>query len=68
MADIPIVDFSNARNGTRDEKERVAKQIDDAFCQTGFVYLVNHGVARDVVEEGFAWVRTNLFCMLSTSP
>jgi isopenicillin N synthase-like dioxygenase len=39
MADIPIVDFSKVISGTKEEKEQVAKQIDDAFRKVGFVYL-----------------------------
>jgi isopenicillin N synthase-like dioxygenase len=57
MADIPIVDFAKAATGTRDEKEQVAKQIDDAFRTAGFVYLKNHGVPQDKVAECFQWVR-----------
>ncbi|KAH7094866.1 hypothetical protein FB567DRAFT_565922 [Paraphoma chrysanthemicola] len=55
MASIPIVDFAKATTGTEEEKEHVAKQIDDAFQNVGFVYLKNHGVSLDLVEECFSW-------------
>jgi isopenicillin N synthase-like dioxygenase len=57
MAHIPVVDFTKATNGTREEKEYVARQIDDAFRTVGFVYLKNHGVPLDMIQECFTWVR-----------
>jgi hypothetical protein len=50
------VDLGKFLNGTEEEKNEVAKEIDKAFCTVGFVYLRNHGVARELVEECFAWV------------
>jgi len=58
MADIPIVDFAHAISGTKEEKEHVARQIDDAFRNVGFVYLKNHSVPLDLVAECFEWVST----------
>ena len=55
MAEIPIVDFGLFLKGGKGEKEQVAGRIDDAFRNVGFVYLRNHGVAKDLVEECFAW-------------
>jgi isopenicillin N synthase-like dioxygenase len=57
MADIPIVDFAKAIDGTPEERQHVARQIDEAFRGAGFVYLRNHGVPLDLVAECFAWVR-----------
>jgi isopenicillin N synthase-like dioxygenase len=53
---IPIVDFSKFLNGEKEEKEFVARQIDDAFRNAGFVYLKGHGVPKETVEECFEWV------------
>ena len=53
---IPIVDFGAFLNGSDEAKEQVARQLDDAFRDVGFVYLRNHGVRREVVEECFEWV------------
>lgn len=39
---IPVIDFSNFLNGT--EKEKIAKEIVDAFVNVGFVYLSGHGI------------------------
>lgn len=75
---IPIVDFAKARDarGTREEKEEVAREIDRAFSEVGFVYLRNHGVGQEKVEGGFEWVRLSFylfhsvlrFCLLSSLP
>lgn len=56
MSGIPIVDFSAAGEGTREEKINIARKIDDAFRNVGFVYLKNHGVPEEKVRECFEWV------------
>jgi hypothetical protein len=53
---IPIVDFGAFLKGSKAEKEDVARQLDDAFRNVGFVYLKNHGVAKELVDECFEWV------------
>lgn len=55
MTKLPIVDFGAFLRGTEEDKRKIAKEIDDAFCTMGFVYLKNHGVDRDTVEECFSW-------------
>ncbi|KAF2122032.1 hypothetical protein BDV96DRAFT_482472 [Lophiotrema nucula] len=52
---IPVVDFGRFLNGGKEEKEVVARQIDDAFRNVGFVYLRNHGVGRGMVDRCFDW-------------
>ncbi|ORY09734.1 thymine dioxygenase [Clohesyomyces aquaticus] len=52
---IPIVDFGKFLSGGKEEKELVARQIDDAFRNVGFVYLKGHGVEREMVERCFEW-------------
>jgi hypothetical protein len=60
MVEIPVVDFAKAADGTREEKEQVAKSIDYAFRNVGFVYLKNHGVPLEMVDECFDWVSHHL--------
>ena len=60
-ANIPIVDFSKFLDGSQNEKEQVARDIDDAFRTAGFVYLKGHGVPQDKVDECFEWVRLSNF-------
>jgi isopenicillin N synthase-like dioxygenase len=56
MAEIPVVDFAKTMNGTREERENIAQSLDDAFRNVGFVYLKNHGVPPEMVNECFDWV------------
>jgi hypothetical protein len=47
MADVPIVDLARPL-------DEVASTIRDACVRHGFFFVVNHGVARDVVDGMFA--------------
>ncbi|KAK5014088.1 hypothetical protein LTR60_003539, partial [Cryomyces antarcticus] len=56
---IPVVDFSPFANApsepsSHDQKAAAAK-IHEAFRSVGFVYLTNHGVPKEKVEECFMW-------------
>jgi isopenicillin N synthase-like dioxygenase len=57
MNEIPVVDFGAFLRGGEADKKRVAKKIDDAFCSVGFVYLKNHSVGKELVEECFSWAK-----------
>ncbi|KAF1843611.1 Clavaminate synthase-like protein [Cucurbitaria berberidis CBS 394.84] len=52
---IPIVDFGLFLNGGKEEREQIARELDDAFRSVGFVYLRNHGVSRKMVGRCFEW-------------
>ena len=57
MASVPVIDFSAyTSEHSQVDKERTAKEIDDAFRSVGFVYLKNHGVPKERVDECFEWV------------
>jgi isopenicillin N synthase-like dioxygenase len=53
---VPVVDFASFLNGDEIEKAKVAGELDKAFRNVGFVYLRNHGVKMERVEECFKWV------------
>lgn len=55
-SEIPVVDISALNDGDADAdaKRRVAGQIVDAAENTGFVYVVNHDVPRDLIDAVFA--------------
>jgi isopenicillin N synthase-like dioxygenase len=55
MSGIPIVDFGAFLHGKAEDQDKIAKEIDDAFRSMGFVYLKNHGVRKELLEECFAW-------------
>ncbi|KAH7393780.1 hypothetical protein DE146DRAFT_660005 [Phaeosphaeria sp. MPI-PUGE-AT-0046c] len=63
---IPIVDFAPARQGSREEQEAVARELDRAFREVGFVYLRNCGLRREMVREGFEWSQKFFSLPLST--
>lgn len=52
---IPIVDFGDWSRGSSVEKQKIAKELTDAARGVGFVYIVNHGVPDDVLEQAFGW-------------
>jgi isopenicillin N synthase-like dioxygenase len=57
---VPIVDFASFLEGDDIEKAKVAGELDKAFRNVGFVYLRNHGVDMERVEECFAWVSNSI--------
>jgi isopenicillin N synthase-like dioxygenase len=50
------VDFGKFLTGDDGGKKDVAQQLDSAFRDVGFVYLRNHGVKQELVDECFEWV------------
>ena len=66
MADIPIIDFSKFIHGSREDKQHVARELDNEFQTVGFVYLKNHGVPSDMVNECFTWSKRFFDLPLST--
>lgn len=64
-ADIAVVSFDRFINGGDAEKHAVAKQLYDAFSTVGWVYLKDHGIPQERVDEIFALVSD--FCDFGTS-
>ncbi|TGJ84016.1 hypothetical protein E0Z10_g4743 [Xylaria hypoxylon] len=54
---IPVVDLSSWTDGSATDRKRIASELTDACRRVGFVYVVNHGVPADLLEEAFAWSR-----------
>ncbi|EJT99994.1 flavonol synthase/flavanone 3-hydroxylase [Dacryopinax primogenitus] len=53
---VPVVDFSEFINPPSPEiKQAVANRIVKAFCTVGFVYLVNHGIPLESIDECYDW-------------
>lgn len=52
---IPVVDFGAWSNGSSEQKQKIAKELTDAARGVGFVYIINHGVPDDVLEQAFGW-------------
>ena len=57
---IPVIDFSRfaSVSATTQQRRETAKEIVTAFKEVGFVYLKNHGIGEDVVNNAFKKVRT----------
>lgn len=54
---VPVVDFAGMLGDDPAARRTVATQIYDACTRVGFFYLVNHGVAEDLVERAFSATR-----------
>ncbi|KZT43064.1 Clavaminate synthase-like protein [Sistotremastrum suecicum HHB10207 ss-3] len=51
---IPVVDFSKFRRARdKAEKKRSADEVVTAFKEVGFVYLKDHGISDEVVQNTF---------------
>ncbi|CUS09014.1 unnamed protein product [Tuber aestivum] len=49
-----LIDFSLFLHGKKEEKETVAKGMVDAFKNAGFVYIKNHGIPQEKIDQVFA--------------
>lgn len=55
---VPVIDFSGAFSGKREDRERVGEAIHRACRDIGFFYIANHGVSAELVERAFGIART----------
>ena len=51
---LSIVDLAGFRSRVPEERLKTAKQLVAACQEVGFVYIVNHGVPQEGLEEAFA--------------
>lgn len=56
-ADIAVVSFGKFIHGDNEDKRKVARQLYDAFSTVGWVYLKDHGIPQERVDEIFSLVR-----------
>ncbi|KAI0972233.1 hypothetical protein F4678DRAFT_429696 [Xylaria arbuscula] len=56
---IPVVDLApwSSGSGSDTDRKRIAAELTEACRAVGFVYVVNHGMPGDLLEEAFDWVR-----------
>jgi isopenicillin N synthase-like dioxygenase len=59
-ADIAVVSFDSFINGNDEDKRAVAKQLYRAFSTVGWVYLKDHGIPQERVDEMFGLVCSSL--------
>lgn len=55
---IPIIDFTKwKKRSSLEERQAIARQVADACREVGFVYVVNHGLSPELLEEAFGWTK-----------
>ena len=53
---LPVIDFTAyTKDGSLDERKRVARALRAACIDTGFFYLANHGIAQAELDVAHAW-------------
>lgn len=53
---LPIIDFANWKEGsTPEQRYAIAKELADACHNVGFVFIINHGISPELLEEVFGW-------------
>ncbi|KAI0848843.1 hypothetical protein F5Y00DRAFT_262000, partial [Daldinia vernicosa] len=54
-AAVPVMDFEAIRASTGDKRKEYLRQIDGALSHHGAIYVINHSIGTDVVDEALAW-------------
>jgi isopenicillin N synthase-like dioxygenase len=54
---IPLIDLQQFAAGTPESKQQFAQQLGKAFEETGFVSLINHGVAENLIDDYYLAVQ-----------
>lgn len=57
-ANVPVIDFKALSDSTPQSRKDALEKLDDAFQTYGFIYLANHSIGQETVDEAFSWVRT----------
>jgi hypothetical protein len=55
-AAVPVMDFEAIRGSTGDERKGYLHQLDKAWSNQGAIYVINHSVGTDLVNEALEWV------------
>lgn len=54
---IPVVDFARWRSNSHEEQLNIAKELVSACHNVGFVYIVNHGISDELLDEAFGMTK-----------
>ena len=54
-SNVPVVDFSNWKESNTEARRKIANEITSAFQKLGFVYIINHGMSLETVDEALSW-------------
>lgn len=66
-AQIAVVSFERFIRGNDEDKRAVAKELYDAFSTVGWVYLKDHGIPQERVDQIFGLVRQPSICAIMTT-
>ncbi len=58
---IPLIDFDQFLNGSIEDRKDVVSTMDAAFRSVGFIYLSNHGIDENKIDECFLWFSRPIF-------
>lgn len=64
---IPVVDLSDFISGTPERKRSFVKALGDAYHETGFVTVKNHGISDKMIEELYREVKAFFLCLMTLS-
>lgn len=56
-AQIPVIDLGPFISGSPEARLHIAQDLTAACKQVGFAYIVNHGIAPELVDESFKWAK-----------
>jgi isopenicillin N synthase-like dioxygenase len=51
LREVPVVDLTPFRVGSADDRARVARAVDDALTQLGFLAVIGHGASTEVLTQ-----------------
>ncbi|KAL7929708.1 hypothetical protein V8C35DRAFT_284047 [Trichoderma chlorosporum] len=56
-ANVPVMDFKAIRASTGEERKKYLRQLDEAWSHHGAIYVINHSIGTEVIDEAFAWCK-----------
>jgi isopenicillin N synthase-like dioxygenase len=56
-AKVPVVDYELLTSSDAVVRRAGVHQLDNALQTVGAVYIVNHGISQQVVDDAFGWVQ-----------
>lgn len=51
---IPKISLKGFRSGTLEDQQQIAEQVYHACHEVGFMYLVDHGISKHLIEQAFS--------------
>lgn len=58
MSELPIIDLSLFNHGDKLAKQTAVKQVFQACHDIGFMYIANHGISKNLIEQVFNYSKS----------